>query len=172
MNRFVAIRIQIACCAQGEGALTHLSRTCQYRKGNLVSRRHTDCLDLDYGRSTECVLSPLNIRARDNDNNEAEQILCLLIRKKLLMAQVFTMRRIAFVACSHTGCGYMPQKICATFQRRSCVRRVVICRMKYRLPSGQTGIAQAPRNSLTKTAIRFLLLLSHISYAILPISSP
>jgi hypothetical protein len=39
-------------------------------------------------------------------------------------------------------------------------------------PSGQAGIAYAPRNSLTKTAIRFLLLFSHISCAILSISSP
>src|SRR5262252_3437679 len=115
MNRFVAIRIQTACCAQCAGALTHLSRTCRYRKGNLVLRRPTDCLDLDYSRSTECALSPLNIRARDNDNNGAEQIVCLLIRKKFLMAQVFTARRIVFVACSHTRCGYMLQKTYAIF---------------------------------------------------------
>jgi len=46
MKKLAAIRIDIASCAQGEGVLTHPSPDSRDRKGNLVSRQHTDCLNM------------------------------------------------------------------------------------------------------------------------------
>ena len=95
MKKLAAIRIDIASCAQGEGVLTHPSPDSQDRKGNLVSRQHTDCLNMVY-KVAALPMRPESTGHKARNSGEVLKIVRLLTTKNPFSAQFFAARRVAF----------------------------------------------------------------------------
>src|SRR5215510_5585851 len=102
--------------------VTHLPQIRWDRKGNLVPRQHTDCLNSInklwtlYRRD----LCPLVIRARSTkglaviralNSDKGKQIVCLLKYKESLLAKFFVWHCIVFIARSHIPSFYSIQRI-------------------------------------------------------------
>jgi len=110
--------------AVGEGMLIHPSPDSQDRKGNLVSRRHFDCLNMSKKWPLyRCVLSLPVIKARNSDG--VLKSVRLLTTKNPLSARFFVALRIAFVACARKGCGYCYKGFRITFRSAPCGERPV-----------------------------------------------
>ena len=104
--------------------LIHPSPDSQDRKGNLVSRQHTDCLNMSKKWPLyRCVLCLPVIKARNSV--EVLKSVRLLTTKNPLSARFFVARRIAFVACTRKGRGYCYKGFRITFYSAPCGERPV-----------------------------------------------
>src|SRR5262245_7039614 len=104
--------------------LIHLSPDSQDRKGNLVSRQHTDCLHMvKKWPLYRCVLCLPVIKARNSD--EVLKSVRPLATKNPLSARFYVGLRIAFGACVHKGCGYCYKGFRITFRSAPCGERPV-----------------------------------------------
>jgi len=103
---------------------THPSPDSQDRKGNLVSRQRTDCLNMSKKWPLyRCVLCLPVIKTRNNV--EVLKSVRPLTTKNPLSARFFVARRIAFVACARKGRGYCYKGIRITFYSAPCGERPV-----------------------------------------------
>jgi hypothetical protein len=129
MKKLAAIRIDVASCAQGEGVLTHPSPDSRDHKGNLVSRQHTDCLNM-VNKVAALPMRPESTGHKARNSDEVLKTVRLLTTKNPFSAQFFAARRDAFqhIAtrgvvnaakdfASHSVARQVTSDLCLTFGR-------------------------------------------------------
>ena len=136
MKKLAAIRIDVASCAQGEGVLTHPSPDSRDRKGNLVSRQRTDCLNM-VNKVAALPMRPESTGHKARNSDEVLKIVRLLTTKNLLSAQFIAARRVAFEHittrgaanaakdfASHSVARQVTSDLCLTFGRPALSNKV------------------------------------------------
>jgi hypothetical protein len=131
MKKLAAIRIDVASCAHGEGVLTHPSPDSRDRIGNLVSRQHTDCLNM-VNKVAALPMRPESTGRKARNMDEVLKIVRLLTTKNPYPAQFFAARRAAFQHmttrgvvnaakdfASHSVARQVTSDLCLTFGRPS-----------------------------------------------------